>query len=141
MKNKAFSLFFSLLFSIILVSCGDKESDEPNSPSKKYYVKYEYSVSTRYVGFTYNATVTTPNGSQTFTPQTTKWEATFGPFSRLEDLSLLCACETDYVTTTSRFSGRISISIDDGPFVLKAEGNSDYRPLSLHYQVIQSDLK
>lgn len=123
---------FAIMTSfIMLTSCGD---DEPQST---YYVKYEITTSSIYVYNNVEVVVTTENGVETKSVPR-NWEGTFGPIDKNTQIILKVSYQgsgMEYVPQHTNFTGRISISKNNSPFVLKAESSSSSAPLSMSYLI------
>jgi hypothetical protein len=106
---------FMIMLGLCLVSCSS-DSDDAGS---RYYVKYSVSVRTYPVRIQ-NTTIKceTPEGEKTI-KTVDAWEATYGPVSKSFKPKLNCSAK--YGTLT----GRIYISRDKEPFVIKAENSKE----------------
>ena len=107
-------LFALVLFcvSVFVCSCS---SDDP-SDDHSYYVKYEMKVATKYIQ-SYNINIATENGDIHTSTNSRDWEEIHGPFKLGDEVYLGVAAE-NHATIT----GRISVSIDQEPFVVKQTG-------------------
>ena len=124
---KIFILFVIIISSFVLSSCGD----EPNT----YFVKYEVQTSSIYSYSNVTIEITTENGIETKQVKR-NWDGTFGPISKNTPIILKVTHEgDDYVLSHSKFTGRISVSKDNSPFVLKAEETANGKPLNMSYSI------
>lgn len=121
-----------ILISVILLSLGFSScGDEPNT----YFVKYEVQTSSIYSYSNVTIEITTENGIETKQVKR-NWDGTFGPISKNTPIILKVTHEgEDYVLEHSKFTGRISISKDNSPFVLKAEETANGEPLNMSYSI------
>lgn len=120
-----------MLFSIGLNSCSN---DEPSSKDS-YYVKYEVKTTSQYYYSDVTIQVTTENGVEKKVVSR-DWEGTFGPISKETPIILNVTHDGQYyVIEKSSFNGRISISKNNSPFVLKAENSSNGKPLNMTYTI------
>ena len=104
---------FMIMVGLCLVSCSS-DSDDAGS---RYYVKYSVSVKS-YPIRKMTIKCETPEGEKTISAST-EWEATYGPVSKSFKPKLNCSAK--YGTLT----GRIYISRDKEPFVIKAENSKE----------------
>lgn len=121
--NKLVLILFFIL-SLGFSSCGDDDT---------YYVRYEVKTSSRYVFSEIQVEITTENGvEKRIVPP--NWNGTFGPIKSSSEviLNVIYPGES-YVYNLTSFTGRISISKNNEPFVLKAEEIANQRPLSMSY--------
>ncbi len=132
MKHLSYILFSILLvtMSVVLNSCG--KDDEPSSKDK-YFVKYELKTSSQYSFSNVLVEVTTENGIQKL-DVSRNWDGTFGPFEYGSPLIFKVTKENDYYALT-KFTGRISVSKNNEPFVLKAEKQANGEALSMTYTI------
>ena len=139
MKIKTFWLFI-IMCTIVLCSCGsnDEESPLPQEEEKHvYYVKYEiessYTTTRMWADYSFFQafSFTTEKGVQSFDDgkkASHQLEATYGPF-KFGTYLVLRASQAKYN------HGRILISKDNGPFVIKAESTVYDKDLSLDYVI------
>ena len=138
---------FWIIILALFQSCSN-DNDVSETGKKSYYVKYELSTKSIYIIKNVKIKVLTENGlNEMMVP--TSWEGTFGPFNDSENLyfnvELTGAVDADsgmnpaYNNTT--FTGRISISVNNSPFVLKSEVNATKGPLNMMYKVNIEDLQ
>ena len=111
MKNYIFALVLACA-CIFLCSCS---SDDPTD-NHSYYVKYEMKVVTKYIQ-SYNINIATENGDTHTATNSRDWEEIHGPF-KFGDEVYLGIVAPNYATITVR----ISVSIDQEPFVVKQNG-------------------
>ncbi|MBQ9279728.1 MAG: hypothetical protein IJ215_01595 [Clostridia bacterium] len=111
MKSFVFAAILSCA-SFILWACS---SDDP-SDNHSYYVKYEFKVVSKYIQ-SYNINFFSENGDVHTSTKSKDWEEIHGPF-KLGDEVFLGIAATNHATIT----GRISVSIDQEPFVVKQTG-------------------
>ena len=132
MKHLSYILISILLatMSVVLNSCG--KDDEPTSKDK-YFVKYELKTSSQYVFSTVQVEVTTENGIQKL-EVSKNWDGTFGPFTYGTPIIFNVTKESNYYALTT-FTGKISVSKNNEPFVFKAEEHSSNQPLSMKYTI------
>ena len=116
--------------SIVFNSCG--KDDEPSSKDK-YYVKYELKTSSKYAFSTVQVEVTTENGIQNL-EVSRNWEGAFGPFTYGTPLVFNVTKDGDFYGLT-KFTGRISVSKNNEPFILKAEELVSNKALSMTYTI------
>ena len=121
-------LLVSMIF--VLLSCG--KDDEPSSKDK-YFVKYELKTSSQYSFSNVLVEVTTENGIQKL-DVSRNWDGTFGPFEYGTPLIFNVTKENDYYALT-KFTGRISVSKNNEPFVFKAEKQANGEALSMTYTI------
>lgn len=124
-NNNIFSSIIMVIMMVFISSCS-ADSNEPEvtpEDSARYYVKYE--VNSKY-GYRVTAnqtiTFTTEKGSDTYSQESNattsfEWEGTYGPFKKGDNVSL------SVTNTVMNIHGRIYISREKEPFVIKAEGN------------------
>ena len=62
------------------------------------------------------------------------WDGTFGPFTYGTPIIFNVTKEGDYYALT-KFTGKISVSKNNEPFVFKAEEHSSNQPLSMTYTI------
>ena len=120
-----------VLISVILLSLGFSSCGDDDT----YYLKYEVKTSSRYVFSEIQVEITTENGveKRTVSPN---WEGTFGPIRSSSEVILNVTYPGEsYVYKLTSFTGRISISKNNEPFVLKAEETANQRPLSMSYKL------
>ena len=130
MKKHEIWSFWTLMMLItpLLLSCGgeDDVTRSPNvtsptviEPNDSYYVKYEVQ-SGDMVSYadhtTRTITFTDVDGNNSVTVKDKGWDGTYGPFKKQDQVKL-------FVTTNGRYNsnGRISVSRNKEPFVVKAE--------------------
>lgn len=116
--------------SLVLSSCG---SDEPKDSSERYFVKYELKTYSQNVFSTVDVEVTTEDGIKTMNVSR-DWEAIFGPFKKGTTVSFIVKMP-DGIYATTKFSGKISVSKNNDPFIYKAEDNVSGKTLSLSYTI------
>jgi hypothetical protein len=124
-KNNIYSLMIMMVMMILVSSCtAESELDKELEESARYYVKYEVNSSWGGYGVTATQTIKfiTEKGadshSQNVKSSTSmKWEGTYGPFKKGDNVSL------SVTNTVMNIHGRIYISREKEPFVIKAEDN------------------
>ncbi len=129
-KLKIWSMMMLMVMALpLMVACGGDDDDVTTSPSvtpphvtepnDSYYVKYEVQ-SGDMVSYadhtTRTITFTDVDGNKSVTVKDKAWDGTYGPFKKQDQVKL-------FVTTNGRFNsnGRISVSRNKEPFVVKAE--------------------
>ena len=138
------------LLTFMINSCNkDDEKSEPvntntsNSSQQgnvqpeevRYYVKYEMSSTTLHAAVRRTLTFTTEKGTQTIEikpsniEKTVNWEGTYGPFKKEATVTFYCSQNEG-----GTMHGRIYVSRDKEPFVIKAEQNST-ASISLGYTI------
>lgn len=125
-----------MLICIIFNACDDNKPDMPQDKIE-YYVKYEVTLSS-YHSMVKSAdiSVVTEYGTKRFEIPT-KWEAVFGPFNEPKNLYIKGLIpKGPYPNQNIR--GRIYISSDNSPFVLKAEKSAENN-LVVKYLVKERD--
>lgn len=141
--SKNLLLIITVIFSLCNLSSCDKLSNEPENPqSKVYYVQYELSQTSSWPGIrqgNVNVTLTTETGTQQLVLPSS-WEGVFGPFTDLKKLELSARIDNSDYTSKITIHGRISVSVDNSPFALKAEGSSK-NPFYLSYRVTEQDIQ
>ena len=127
--KKVFVSIVIIILSLFLFSCGN---DEPDS---NYYVKYEVQAYSTQVISEMEVEITTENGVEVKRVPAT-WDGTFGPISKSTPIILKVSYPGQYYLMNMRFSGRILISKDNTPFVLKAEQHTtNGEAISLIYNI------
>ena len=130
-------LLFLFFLPFVVCSCSsDEEDDKRIVEEHSYYVKYEITASgyTNFghsISFALTYTFTTDTGNKTVTTGQAKdhnWEATYGPFKKGKKILL-------DVSKANRNHARIYVSRDKEPFVIKAESDVEYSPISLQYTI------
>ena len=141
--SKKILIIAAVIFSLCILSSCDKSSNEPENPqSKVYYVKYELSQTSSWPGIrqgNVNVILTTEKGTQQLVLPSS-WEGVFGPFTDLKELELSARIDNSDYTSIITIHGRISVSVENSPFGLKAEGNSK-NPFYLSYRVTEQDIQ
>ena len=118
-----------LLASIAIVyleSCSKDDDNRTSSNENKrdaYYVRYEAHSNSGYkVNNTFSVTYTSDLGLQMYNRESVgygnSWEGTYGPFRKGDGISLHIMCSSGDV------NGRIYVSRNEEPFVVKAEGKN-----------------
>ena len=126
-------LMLMLIAMPLLVACSGDDEPEQSRSTSAYYVKYEASY---YFGSqiinTFNVNYMTDKGMMKYENEAygrrQEWEGTYGPFKKGDNVSLTVKCTAGEVT------GRIYVSRDKEPFVIKNEGTSQ-RKLTLDYTI------
>ena len=128
--KRIFSVVLILLISIFFLSCEKEESVDV------YYVKYELKTVSQYKFSTVKIKLTTEYGLET-KYVSTQWDGVFGPFKKGNVLKFNIECYDvpDYVVSTTDFTGCISVSENNYPFVLKTKKYSDGSSLFLQYTI------
>lgn len=136
-----------LFIMTFLQGCNNEENISA-AENKNYYVRYELSTKSIYIIKNVKIKVLTENGlKEMMVPN--KWEGTFGPFNDSEDLYLSAELtgsvdadsgENPFYNNTT-FTGRISVSVNNSPFVLKSEDKATKGPLFMRYSVNIEDLQ
>lgn len=127
--------FFTLVCTLfIFTSCSDDDSNTiPEQEPVRYYVKYEMTSKTYHDNQPRIITVNTEKGIQTITLKdtwkNTSWEETYGPVNKSFIPSLEVNIKKDDYSST--IQGKIYVSREKEPFVLKAQGSSGTYSLSL----------
>ena len=117
---KKLLLLFSFAAVLMMTGCGkDNELDSPEN-DVRYYVKYEVSVSSSYIGDLY-VDAKTERGTQSFKTSSKLFSETFGPVSK--GFAASVTAHTDY-TVTGAMHSSIYVCRGEEPFVLKATGSS-----------------
>ena len=136
MKKSLLCYALVILFSSVLFSCSKDDDDQANSESARYYVKYQVDFSTKFMledcvmkFATENGIQTITLNQQTFTPS---WEGTYGPVDKNFTASIECS-----VPNLREYSihAKIHVCREKEPFVIKAENESNRKPLSLQYKI------
>lgn len=139
MKKNVFYSFIMLFYLLFSSACTDDTPIQDNPQEQpveetRYYVKYE--VKSKFGNRVFakqNIVYTTDTGSQNYSQEsysTTsfEWEGTYGPFKKGDAVKL------EVSNSIMDISGRIYVSRDKEPFVIKAEG-SGKKILSLQYSI------
>ena len=117
---KKIILLLSFAAVMMMTGCGkDNEQDSPEN-DVRYYVKYEVSVSSIYIGDLY-VDAKTEKGNQLFTTSSKLFSETFGPVSK--GFAASVTAHADYTITGGIYSS-IYVCRGEEPFVLKATGSS-----------------
>lgn len=126
-----------IIFVPLYLSSCDKEDDstETLSEIERYYVRYECSTSYGHSGFP-RCTIyyVNENGQQEMALVTNtarygySWEGQYGPFKKGDIVSL------NIKAPSQSINGRIYVSLNAEPFIVKAEGKND-SSLSLSYTI------
>ena len=132
MELKKFLIF--LFFVGVVLGCSRDDEVLENSQYQndmeesaddvRYYVKYE--VYMPYGGFSVTnpsriITITTENGLQSFSVSEAKWEGTYGPFKKGNELSLQVKVGSGPVFNQTDSYVRLSVCRNKEPFVVKGE--------------------
>lgn len=135
------------LFSVLLFSCKDKDDKEDEPAPIEYYVKYEFQFGS-FGSFgnhvkTAHVSVATEDGNRGFNvpASSTMWEGVFGPFKECK--TLMIEAQPDGFNSSLHMHGRISISKNGGPFVLKIDHEQDLNSIFFRmiYNVTEKDLQ
>ena len=126
------------IFSILFYSSCSSDDNDIGTPqeSPRYYVKYEVSFHTQYLNTKRTISYTDEKGRQTNNiedwSRDVKWEGTYGPVDKDFVASLSCSIN-DY----GDIHGKIYVSREKEPFVIKAEGSNlkNSKELSLTYKI------
>jgi len=126
MRSAKFTLIgflFIIIFGFINFSCDDGQNNSGNSD--EYYVKYEVSGTTMYVGVRLNVTISTENNqSMDFNIGTSPWETIIGPVEKGFNAHLNVTWNTADFDPISAMNTQISVSKNGSPFALKRTGGS-----------------
>jgi hypothetical protein len=124
-------ILMGMLALISSISCS--KEDKPETEAKIYYVKYEVSSSTPYIG-KLDVTVTAEDGNYSIAEGSytrkfiidthSSWEAVIGPVSRGFNAHLKVSID-DYYNVSPSLYTQISVSKDSGPFVVRQIDGSD----------------
>ena len=121
-----------LALPLLLLSCS---SDDEDSDELRYYIKYEAEAYTYHPEAPKFLTAATDTGFlrlKVDDAKTFKWTKIYGPLKK--DFVAILNCNGDeYYNSHKNFFGRISVAIEDEPFIVKAEGEGDM--VSLKYTV------
>jgi len=138
--KKIKSFLYIVICSIVLIACGSDDESPASSIediNHIYYVKYEIESSattTRlYADLSYvqSFTFTSDKGIKTINEEkkdSHKWEGTYGPFKYGDNVKLKA-------TKANYNQGKISVSKDNGPFVIKAENYVREKEIDLNYTI------
>lgn len=118
-----YHLIVMLIMTMFVSSCtAESELDKEPEESARYYVKYEVNAQNGWSSkTTHTITFTSEDGPSSIVHEvkgfgSIKWEGTYGPFQKGDKVSLSAKNhQMDY-------HGRIYISREKEPFVIKAEG-------------------
>ena len=121
---KKIVLLVILAFGIFNFGCEKNE----------YYVKYAVGLDTRYMGVALDITYINDNNEATRLTATDVWSMTIGPVDEDFNASLSVATQREISNTT--LIANIQVSKNDGPFVIKASGESDTsEPVQIEYAI------
>lgn len=106
-----------MMFVVLTFSCCSDDDDQAD----EYYIKYEASVTANSAESKNVIGVMTPKGRHysTIIGSTNSWQAIYGPVSKGFEA---CMVSTNF-ENSSYHTFRISVSKNNSPFVVKAEGN------------------
>ncbi len=123
-------IFLFLVTTVLLFGCSKSET-EINIETAQYYVKYEASTNSKYIGNIFSVSVNTDKGIQTFTGGHT-FEQTFGPFKK----GFVATIEGKDSSPGGVSTVIVNISVARGqePFALKAT-NSGSGTVSATYTI------
>lgn len=129
-KYLKFILFISL--TLVLCGCGNDKEDELNdlSSNTEYYIKYEATVTSIYIGNTIKYTVSTETGLQTF-KSGKSFSQVFGPFKKGFNASITVDASDWYQADCEV---RIYVCKGSQPFALKAN-NAGGKSVSASYLI------
>ena len=121
--HNLYYLIVLMIMTMFVSSCtAESELDKEPEESARYYVKYEVNVKNGWSSkTTHTITFTSEDGPASIVHEvkgfgSIKWEGTYGPFQKGDKVSLSAKNhQMDY-------HGRIYISREKEPFVIKAEG-------------------
>ena len=130
------SLLFLFFLPFVVCGCSsDEEDTKQNVEEHSYYVKYELEafarsgLGTEKFALTYSFTTDKGIKKETTSESAShKWEATYGPFKKGAKVIL-------DVSSAQHNHARIYVSRDKEPFVIKAESDVEYSPISLQYTI------
>ncbi len=125
--KKYITIIFSFLSLFVCLSCSDDDNDTiPEQEPVRYYVKYELSGTTQHINVPRLITVNTEKGNQTIKIEGRNiiWDETYGPVNKIFIPRLDVKIE-DYEYSSS-MEGKIYVSREKEPFVLKAQGTGKY---------------
>ncbi|MBP5364953.1 MAG: hypothetical protein J6Y82_03410 [Bacteroidales bacterium] len=134
MKTKSITFFllaFASLLSITFIASCSNDDDEDDKPTKvdNYYVKYEVQTEKRVYICDKNITYKdVDEGKKIATRQ--DWSGTYGPFKKGDNVYLRVSINN----TLNMMSGRISVSKNHEPFVVRAETIKS-NSISLEYTI------
>ena len=114
-----------IMATLCLVSCSSDGDD-----GGRYYVKYTISAATWHLDAKKTIKCNTQDGEKTLYVTDWEWEATYGPVSKSFKPRIICTLPDGESLRNGQMKGRIYVSRDKEPFVLKAEG-SDAKQISL----------
>ena len=121
--HSIYSLIVMLIMTMFVPSCtAESELDKEPEESARYYVKYEVNVQNGWSSkTTHTITFTSEDGPASIVHEvkgfgSIKWEGTYGPFQKGDKVSLSAK------NNQMDYHGRIYISREKEPFVIKAEG-------------------
>ena len=112
-----------MLSAFMLSSCSSKEEPQVEN-NDEYYVKYEFSMTSRYI-LENTITFTTEKGAQSviIKGKTQSWIATYGPLKKGTKVILNTICNNNLSATSN---ARIYVSKNKDPFVIKAEDSGNH---------------
>ena len=125
--KKSVIIFLSFLSLFVCLSCSDDDNDTmPEQEPVRYYVKYELSSTTQHINVPRLITVNTEKGNQNIKIEgrNITWDETYGPVNKIFIPRLDVKIE-DYEYSSS-MEGKIYVSREKEPFVLKAQGTGKY---------------
>ena len=115
---KKLSILLIGLVTMIMVSCS-KDNDDYTQINDRYYVRYDVTLSSSYIG-TMTVNVNTEKGAQTFQTSSKIFSETFGPVDKGFKASVSASHDLYYGVLYSS----IYVCKGDEPFALKATGAS-----------------
>ena len=127
--HNLYYLIVMMIMTMFVSSCtAESELDKEPEESARYYVKYEVDFATQHTNTEKIVTFQTETGPMeiSFTEWTKKksWEGTYGPVDK--NFVAYIKCSVPDYKYDSEIHGRIYISREKEPFVIKAEGYGKY---------------
>lgn len=121
--------FLFIMMGLTFTSCLDEEiapvAEETIEDPDEYYVRYEFSYSSRYLGKRFDMTINTEKGLQSFIVGSR--EIIIGPVKKGFESSMDVKDQRNggFTDSTLKMYATIYVSKNNGPFALKANNGSE----------------